>query len=391
MTSVINGTNIVLYEYGKDSTYFLNGSIVQGTFAGLLCSQMSRTKIVGLPSDFNKTGDGVVCSFITDAFDPGLNSIGGSTWPISFYASLTSNLSGTPIIQVELYKYNGTTATLINISSDIPFTNTSKKNYTSSINIPVTALASTDRLLIKFIVFGIGTRTATIYTQSDNVAYMDTDIQVATPFGAATNCSLDISVNQVETTSITSAWFKQYKNDVAAWAIKCDGFIALSGYSYLALIKKQLNRESVEIRFAIDNDNGNGTNTYGKSVISGVSNITSLSLSAPVEGASTYSISLQGTGPYAVSGTQVINGGTTISTSSVNSFSYIAAGGETTVTFIGAIGSVCLSVTRSGIEVRSIGTSGIPSGENVTFNTSTGVLTFARALEIDEFIRIILK
>ena len=73
-------------------------------------------------------------------------------------------------------------------------------------------------------------------------------------------------------------------------------------------------------------------------------------------------------------------------------FDYTATGAEGyTITWTGAIGLTCVSVSRGGVEVRSIGTSGAPSGENVTFNSSTGVLTFARALESDEFIRAIFK
>jgi hypothetical protein len=43
------------------------------------------------------------------------------------------------------------------------------------------------------------------------------------------------------------------------------------------------------------------------------------------------------------------------------------------------------------MEVRSIATSGSATGDNVVFNTSTGVLTFGRVLEADEFVRIIAK
>jgi hypothetical protein len=52
-----------------------------------------------------------------------------------------------------------------------------------------------------------------------------------------------------------------------------------------------------------------------------------------------------------------------------------------------------VTVTRGGIEVRTIQTSGVPTGENVTFNSSTGTLTFAtaRALESDEFVRALFK
>jgi hypothetical protein len=103
-------------------------------------------------------------------------------------------------------------------------------------------------------------------------------------------------------------------------------------------------------------------------------------------------VSLQGSGAYNITGTQVTPGGAVvIETSNVIMYQYTAIGGETTVTFAGAIGGVCLSVTRGGMEVRTILTTGTATGDNVLFNASTGVVTFARALEADEFVRIIAK
>jgi len=51
------------------------------------------------------------------------------------------------------------------------------------------------------------------------------------------------------------------------------------------------------------------------------------------------------------------------------------------------IGKECVYVSRGGIDVRNIITSGVPTSEQVKFNTLTGVLTFGRALEADEFVR----
>ena len=223
--------------------------------------------------------------------------------------------------------------------------------------------------------------------------YYDPITMEGIPFGAATNCSFEVSVDQVEVTSQTSAWFREYKNDIATWNVTCDGFVALSDYSYLFLANLQLSKESILIKFQIDNDNGDGSGDLGYTVFSGSANLTSLSLSGPVESASTYSVSLQGTGAYTISGTQVDPGGVVVIGSNVVMFDYTAVGGETSITWTGAIGLSCVTVTRGGIEVRSIGTSGAPTGENVTFNSSTGTLTFAsgRALEADEFVRGLFK
>ena len=395
MASVINGTNIVLYEYDSNAIYYFNGGTAQGTFDSIVCKELSRSQVAGTSVDFNKTGAGTIASFITDALDPGVTTIPAGTWTFSAYYSILTAFAGAQV-QYELYKYNGSVATLLFSSaatSTTTLTALPKTLYTTTMAVTQTTIAATDRLLIKVIYAGTTTNQITLYTQSSNVAQVTTTIPLGTPMGASTSCSFEASTEQVEVTSQTSAWFREFKNDITSWTVNCDGFIALSGYSYLALMQKQLNRASIDVRFSIDNDNADASGTYGYSIVSGTANITSISLSAPVEGASTYSLALQGTGAYSITGTQVIDGGSTISTSSVNSFSYTAAGGETSVTFVGAIGSTCISVTRGGVEVRLIATSGVPTDENVSFNSATGVLTFAtaRPLEVDEFVRMIVK
>ena len=390
MASVINGTNIVLYEYDSNAIYYFNGGTAQGTFDSIVCKELSRSQVGGTSVTFTKTGAGTIASFITDTLDPGVTTIPAGTWTFSAYYSILTAFAGAQV-QYQLYKYNGSVATLLFTSSATTLTATSTTLYSTAMTVTQTTISATDRLLIKVNYAGTTTNQITLYTQASNLAQVTTTIPLGTPMGASTSCTFESSTEQVEVTSQTSAWFREFKNDVSSWTVSCDGFVALSGYSYLALMQKQLDRASIDVRFSIDNDNADGSDTYGYSVVSGTANITSLSLSAPVEGASTYSLSLQGTGAYAISGTQVINGGSTISTSSVTSYSYTAAGGETTVTFVAAIGSACVSVTRGGVEVRTINTSGVPTGEDVTYNTATGVITFAsaRALESDEFIRAI--
>ena len=390
MASAINGTNIVLYEYDSNAIYYFNGGTAQGTFDSIVCKELSRSQVGGTSVTFTKTGAGTIASFITDALDPGVTTIPAGTWTFSAYYSILTAFAGAQV-QYELYKYNGSVATLLFTSAATTLTATSTILYTTAMTVTQTTISATDRLLIKVNYAGTTTNQITLYTQASNLAQVTTTIPLGTPMGASTSCTFESSTEQVEVTSQTSAWFREFKNDVSSWTVSCDGFVALSGYSYLALMQKQLDRASIDVRFSIDNDNADGSDTYGYSIVSGTANITSISLSAPVEGASTYSLSLQGTGAYSITGTQVINGGSTISTSSVGSYSYTAAGGETTVTFVAAIGSTLMSVTRGGVEVRTINTSGVPTGEDVTFNTATGVITFAtaRALESDEFIRAI--
>ena len=391
MASVINGTNIVLYKYDTNKQYYFNGSINQGvTVNGFACRELSTTQIVASSTDFGKTGAGVIASFITDASDPNITQITAGTWSIAAYYSIATAFAGAKV-QYKLYKYAGSTATLITTSEETTLTSLSKTLYTTFMAVPTTALLNTDRIIIEVLYLGTTTNEITLYTQSTNPGITTTNISVGIPFGAATNCSFEVSVDQVEVTSASSAWFKEYKNDVASWTINADGFVALSDYSYLFLANLQLTRQPILIKFQVDNDNGDGSGTLGYSIFTGTANLSSLSISAGVEAASTYSVSLQGSGAYTLTGTQVTPGGVVIETSNVIMYQYTATGGETTVTFAAAIGGTCLSVTRGGMEVRTIQTSGVPTGDNVTFNASTGVVTFGRALEADEFVRIIAK
>ena len=223
--------------------------------------------------------------------------------------------------------------------------------------------------------------------------YYDPVTEEGIPFGAATNCSFEVSVDSLEVSSQSCGYFRVFKPDMATWKVDCDGFIALRDYSYLFLANLQLSRSQILIKFQIDNDNNDGSDALGFTVFSGSAFLSSLNISAGVEDASSYSVSLQGSGPYTISGTQVEPGGVVVLGSNVVMFDYTAAGGETSITWTGAIGLSCVTVTRGGIEVRSIATTGTPTGENVRFNSSTGTLTFAtaRALESDEFVRAIFK
>ena len=391
MASVINGTNIVLYKYDTNKQYYFNGSINQDvTVNGFACKELSTTAIVGTSTNFNKTGAGVIASFITDAGDPSITEITAGTWTISAYYSIATAFAGAKV-QYKLYKYSGSTATLLATSDETTLTSLSKIVYNTNMTVTNTVIAITDRIIIEVNYLGTTTNAITLYTQSTNPGVTTTNMSLGIPFGAATNCSFEVSVDQKEVTSQSSAWFKEFKNDVASWTINADGFVALSDYSYLFLVNLQLTRQPILIKFQVDNDNGNGTGALGYSVITGTANLSSLSLSAGVEAASTYSVSLQGSGPYTISGTQVTPTGVVIESGNVTMQQYTAIGGETTITFSTQIGTSCLSVTRGGLEVRTILTSGAPTGENVVFNSSTGVLTFARALEADEFVRAIFK
>lgn len=210
----------------------------------------------------------------------------------------------------------------------------------------------------------------------------DVDPEVDVAFACSTNCTFDVSVDQKEVTSQSSAWFREFKNDVATWNVTCDGLVTLTGFSYLFMLQKQLDREPIEIKFVVDNG------VDGLTIINGTCNISSLAINAPYKDVATYNVSLQGTGAYNTTGTEVNPEGVIIVGSNpVKTKGYTAVGGETSITFADTIGYACLYVSRGGVDAQNILTTGTPTGDDVKFVSSTGVLTFGRALEAGEYIR----
>jgi predicted secreted protein len=209
----------------------------------------------------------------------------------------------------------------------------------------------------------------------------DAETETDIPFACSTNCSFNVTVDQKEVTSQSSAWYREYRNDIASWNITCDGLVTLDNYGYLFLLELQQSRESIIVKFVIDNG------VDGLVIISGTCNMTSLTINGPYKDIATYSVSLQGSGAYGTSGTSITPSGTVIVGGSVYSKGYTATGGETTITWSDMVGKTCLYVSRGGIDVQNIIVSGTPVDEEVKWNSLTGVLTFSRALGSGEYVR----
>ena len=204
------------------------------------------------------------------------------------------------------------------------------------------------------------------------------------PFACSTNATFTVNVDQKEVTSQSSAWYREYKNDIANWQVTCDGLVTLDGYGYLFLLDQQQARETILIKFVIDNG------VDGLVIISGNANLTSLSINAPYKDIGTYSVTLQGSGAYGTTGTSINPEGVVIiAGGAVYDKQYTATGAEPySIVWTDMIGKTCLYVSRGGVDVREILTTGSTlESEQVLWTSSTGTLTFGRALEADEFIR----
>lgn len=376
--AAVTGKNIMLYKKESNANFYFNGSIPVTTIAGLSYKEFSSTNNLEAASNFSKTTDGIVCGFITNV---ATTTIPAGTWTFNAFASITGDLVGDPRFYYHIYKYDGTTLTSIGTTGGIFFTQLEVKQYTQTFAFPATTLLATERIVIQVVASEISTKTMTFYTQGTNVASVRTTIPLNIPFACSTNATFSVTVDQKEVTSQSSAWYREFKNDVASWTLTCDGLITLSGYGYNQMLQIQQLRESIGIDFVIDN----GVN--GLSVITGNVNLTSLQLNAPYKEIGTYSVSLQGSGPYGLTGTTAASGAVIIRGGSVYTKGFTAVGGETTITWSDLIGKSALYVSRGGVDVQDILSTGTPIDEQVKWVESSGVLTFSRALESGEYVR----
>jgi len=161
---------------GSSVSYYLNGSVNQGTIGGVAYKDLNKVPVLGAGTDFTINADGYIASFITDAGDPNLLEISGGNWNFETYFSASSS-GGTPTFYVELYKVNsGGTATLIASNSTFPELiafGTNIISYFSTLAVPTTALALTDRLAIRYYVTHSG-RTITLHTEDNHLCQIIT-------------------------------------------------------------------------------------------------------------------------------------------------------------------------------------------------------------------------
>jgi hypothetical protein len=136
---------------------------------------MNKTPIIGAGTDFTRNTNGYIASFLTDANDPSLLEIPAGNWNFETYFNASSG-GGSPTFYIELYKYDGTTFTLIASNSGTPKLindGTSIEAYFSALAVPQTTLAITDRLAVRIYVNTAG-RTITLHTENGHLCQVIT-------------------------------------------------------------------------------------------------------------------------------------------------------------------------------------------------------------------------
>jgi Chaperone of endosialidase len=153
---------------GSSQVFYFNGGVASGVGG---YQEMSKVANTGASANYSINANGYIASFLTGTGVPNQVSIPAGNWNFEIYMSASSG-GGSPSFYVELYKYDGTTFTLISSSSANPeyITNgTSVDLYVTALSVPATTLLSTDRLAVRVYVTH-ASKTITMYTQNGNLS-----------------------------------------------------------------------------------------------------------------------------------------------------------------------------------------------------------------------------
>ena len=160
---------------GSSVNYYLNGGTSQGIFGGTTYYEFNKIAVIGTGADFSRGSNGLIASFITDAADPSLLLIPAGNWNLEFFFN-SSSAGGSPSFYVELYKYDGTTFTLIASNSATPegiTGGTAIDAYFTPLAVPETVLTVNDRLAIRVFV-NASSKTITLHTQNGHLCQVIT-------------------------------------------------------------------------------------------------------------------------------------------------------------------------------------------------------------------------
>jgi hypothetical protein len=160
---------------GSSVSYYLNTSVSQGTIGGVAYKQLSKVPISGAGTDITISANGYIASYLTDANDPALLEVPAGNFNCEFYFSVNSNAHN-PYVYAEVYKYDGTTFTLLGSSQSVPeyLTNgTTLSPYYFAIPVATSVLTITDRIAVRIFV-NVDGRTVTLHTENNHLCQVVT-------------------------------------------------------------------------------------------------------------------------------------------------------------------------------------------------------------------------
>jgi len=126
-----------------------------------------------------------VAGFVTDVNIPNITQLPAGIFDLNIWAIGNVSQANTTIFRCKLYKYNGTIATLISTSSDVPFYDPQDiTQYTISFIVPQTTLLVTDRLYLQVEARATSSsHTITIYFGDSTPSHIHTTVPLVSGTG----------------------------------------------------------------------------------------------------------------------------------------------------------------------------------------------------------------
>ena len=160
---------------GGGQIFYFNGNVSQGTIGGNAYYQLGTAAGTGPAANFTRATTGAIARFITDVGSPNHVLIPAGVWTIDVYLSESGGGSNHAQILAKLYKYNGSTFTLVATSTMEEITNGNVPDlYTFTISVPTTVTSATDRIHIEFDIQNTNGKTVTLYTESTKIGEVHT-------------------------------------------------------------------------------------------------------------------------------------------------------------------------------------------------------------------------
>jgi predicted secreted protein len=128
-------------------------------------------------------------------------------------------------------------------------------------------------------------------TLGNNMVLYNSSVSSGNVYGASTTCSFSTNSSLIEVTTAATGNYKEFLPTNLEFEISADGFVTRDNYDYKDLLDAQIARTKLNVKFQIVN--ADGTVTVNADVY-----VVSVDLTAPAEGAGTYSVSLKGTGAF---------------------------------------------------------------------------------------------
>jgi hypothetical protein len=141
------GGGILLYLNNQTNGQTPTTGLTNAKQVGPIATDTTNTLTSGTLSQVNYD---LIATFVTDVDYPGITDIPAGLWDFNFWASGTSTVTNQTIVQIRVYKYNGTTATLLATSDDIYIYDPSvTAQYIGNVTFANETILATDRIVIE--------------------------------------------------------------------------------------------------------------------------------------------------------------------------------------------------------------------------------------------------